>query len=54
VGRRPGQIASEIKRVLQPGGTARFTTASKMSPEAKAIFEAEGFVCGDFGCTFRK
>jgi RHS repeat-associated protein len=54
VGRNPAKIASEMKRVLGPGGTARFTTGSQISPEVKAIFEAEGFVCENFGCRFRK
>ena len=55
LGKDPSGIASNIKRVLAPGGTANFNVSSPIenSPTAKA-FEAEGFLCRGYGCTFKK
>jgi hypothetical protein len=55
LGKDPSGIASNMKRVLAPGGTAQFNVSSPIgnSPIAKA-FEAEGFVCRSNGCSFTK
>jgi hypothetical protein len=55
LGKDPGGIASNMKRVLASGGKAQFNVSSPIanSPIAKA-FEAAGFVCKSNGCSFTK
>jgi hypothetical protein len=54
IGRKASSIALNMKRVLAPGGTARFSVSSQLSPGDYKAFEEVGFVCESNGCRFTK
>jgi len=54
LGKDPTSIAENMKRVLAPGGRASFTQSSPLGPHVKQAFEAAGFICNNFGCSYIK
>jgi hypothetical protein len=54
LGKNPSSIAANMKRVLVPGGTAKFNVSSGVGPAVTKSFEEAGFVCQSHGCSFTK
>ncbi len=54
LGKNPSSIAANMKRVLAPGGTAKFNVSSGLGPAIAKPFEEAGFVCQSHGCSYTK